>query len=187
MKCIVIGSSTGGPEALDRVLGGLPKNLNAIVIVVQHISDSVARSMARRMDEKHPISISIIENDEKMETGHVYVVPGASHFFMITPKDSEVVAKLLSAHERPSPSVDMAFTSVAEHFGENTIGVILTGMGEDGTVGAKAIKQFGGVVIAQDEETSVVFGMPRRVAEEKLVDHVFPIENIAGKLISLTK
>jgi len=187
MKSIVIGSSTGGPRALETIIERLPSNLRAVVIVVQHISDDIARSMAKRLNGKYKIPISIVEDGQSLSLGGVYIVPGASHFFMISPEESdgEVKAKLLPAHENPSPSVDMAFTSVAEHFGEDTIAVILTGMGNDGTIGAKAIKQFGGIVIAQDEDTSAVFGMPKSVAEKNLVDFVLPLERIAPKLIYL--
>jgi len=184
MKCIVIGSSTGGPSALEEVITNLPSDLRAIVIIAQHIGASSARSMAERLNEMGGMPVSILEEGDDLKESHVYVVPGKTHFFVIGP---DLVARLLPSDKRPSPSIDMAFTSVAEHFGPDTIGVVLTGMGEDGTIGAKAIQQLGGTVIAQDEDSSVIYGMPKSVAEAGLIDDTLPLERIAAKLVYLTK
>jgi len=180
MKCIVIGSSTGGPKAVDYILSNLPDRLNAAVVILQHISKEVARSMAERIDEELEIDVHLATDNEKLERGHVYIVPGSSHFFIISP---ELKIRLLEAEDKKSPSIDMGFTSIAEHFGEDSIGVILTGMGHDGTLGARAIKKMGGMVLVQDEETSVVYGMPKSASY--VADEVLPLDKIPNKLIEL--
>ncbi|PCI29872.1 chemotaxis protein CheB [Candidatus Kaiserbacteria bacterium] len=181
-KCIIIGASTGGPTALGEILKQLPGDLNAIVVVVQHIGSVLAETMAARLDGITEMPVSIIKGGEKLEKSNIYVVPAAKHMFVIYPGPEAV---LIPAPERPSPSINMSFTSAAEHFGSNTIGVILTGMGNDGTGGATAIKQAGGIVIAQDEDTSAVYGMPKSIVEEDLADSVLPLEKIADRLIYL--
>jgi len=182
-QAIVIGASTGGPKALEILLTQLPQTLEAIIIVIQHLSFQFTTSMAVRLSNKTPILMSQMGEGDLLLSNHIYLVPGNTHF-LITSSGPRV--RLLPAYELVHPCIDTGFTSVAEHFGPHTIGVILTGMGTDGVMGAKAIKQLGGIVIVQDEETSAVFGMPKAVQIAGFADAVLPLEKIAKKLIQLT-
>lgn len=182
MKCIAIGASTGGPQAVEEILSHLPTNLNAVVIIFQHISSEVAKLMAARLDAKLPLNIQLAKDEEVMRVSGVYIVPGETNLFVMFPG---VKVKLLDAEDKLSPSIDMGFTSVAEHFGPDAIAVILTGMGTDGTTGASAIRQLGGKVIVQNESTSAIWGMPKSVKEHGLADEVLPLGQIAKRLKDL--
>jgi len=191
MKAIVIGASTGGPKALETLLTSLPVNLSAVIIVLQHLPFQFTTQMAIRMSNKAGLLISQMGEGDVLLPGHIYIAPGEEHFFLTynnPPGErlTELRAHLLPAPELTRPSIDMGFTSVAEHFGPETIGVVLTGMGEDGMIGSKAIKQVGGHVIIQDEESSAVYGMPRAVQIAGYADEVLPLEQIAGRLVELT-
>lgn len=183
MYMIVIGSSTGGPKALRFVLSGLPADLEAIVVVAQHLPLRFTETLASSLDRECDIRVVHMKNGEFLTTRTVYIIPGEFHFFLTAPKYQTY---LLSASTALHPSVDMAFTSVAEHFKDKTIGVVLTGMGNDGTRGAKAIKNAGGYVIAQDEETSAINGMPQSVYESGYCDERLPLEKIVDRLLELT-
>ena len=199
MKIVVIGSSTGGPKALDVLFSKLPADFPAPVMVAQHLTREFTASLAKRLDSAGPLTVSEAEEGQVVERGQGYVIPGDQHFFFTRRQGQQAqsLAKpggqaspdirihLLPAKELPKPSIDMGFTSCAEHFGPQTIGVILSGMGEDGLIGANAIKQLGGKILVQDEPTSVVFGMGRRVVEAGLADEVLPLEKIAGRLVEL--
>ena len=178
MKAIVIGASSGGPQALEKVLKALPGSLPAVIIIAQHLPSQFTGQMAQRLKNIVPIPVSQIENGEVLKPSHIYIIPGNFHFFITSP---DYKAHLLAATGLTHPSIDMGFTSIAEHFGPDTIGVVLTGMGEDGVIGAKAIKQLGGKVIVQDEKTSAIFGMPRAVQIAGFADEVLPLEGIAGR------
>jgi len=184
MQAIVIGASSGGPRALEEVLKALPANLSAIVIVVQHLPSQFTSQMAERLKNIVLIPVSQMENGEVLKSSHAYIVPGDFHFFITSPDQK---AHLLAATGLQHPSIDMGFTSVAEHFGPDTIGVVLTGMGEDGVIGAKAIKQLGGTVIVQDEETSAIYGMPKAVQIAGFADEVLPLGKIAERLVELVQ
>ncbi len=184
MKVIVVGSSSGGPRALEDLLSGLPADLQAAVIVIQHLPLTFTISLAERLSKLTKLPLTHMIDGEIIETNHIYIVPGDKHFFITSP-DNE--SRLIDAHGLTHPSINMGFTSVAECFGPETIGVILTGMGDDGTVGAKAIKQVGGKVLAQDEASSVVFGMPRAVQIAGFTDEVLPLDQIAHRLGQLTR
>ena len=192
MKAIVIGASSGGPKALEKVLKALPGSLPAVIIIAQHLPSQFTGQMAESLKNIVPIPVSQIENGEVLKPSHIYIIPGNFHFFitegyssLITSPDYK--AHLLTATGLEHPSIDMGFTSIAEHFGPDTIGVVLTGMGEDGVIGAKAIKQLGGKVIVQDEKTSAIFGMPRAVQIAGFADEVLPLEGIAGRLVELVQ
>lgn len=191
-KIVVIGSSTGGPSALHVVFSMLPQNFPVPILVAQHLTASFSLSLSRRLNRISNMQVSIITNKQKIESGHAYVIPGDQHFFLTHSTSSgqlppEYRIHLIPALELPKPSIDMGFTSVAEHFGPGTIGVILSGMGNDGVIGSRAVKQLGGKVIIQDEETSVIFGMAARVQEAGLADEVLPLQKVAGRLTKLVQ
>lgn len=183
MKAVVIGASSGGPSTLEFILGNLPEDLDAYVIIVQHLPEKFTGTMSARLDELFSIKVVEITHKMPLQKSVVHIVPGGHHLFITNPGN---VCYLIKADSTNVPSIDMGFTSVAEHFGKDTIGVVLTGMGEDGVIGAKAIKQLGGHVIAQDESTSLVYGMPFAVKIAGYADEILPQQKIPERIIQLT-
>lgn len=183
-KVIVIGSSTGGPGALEGLFKQLPTDLPVPIVIAQHLPFSFSASLAERLDCLHRVKVTVAINNELIEPARAYIIPGDSHFFLYEPGPR---ITLLPSDDVQKPSVDMGFTSVAEHFGPGTIGVVLSGMGEDGVIGAKAVKQLGGRILVQDEATSVVFGMPKRVIESGFFDEILPLPRIAARLVALAR
>ena len=181
-KVIVIGSSTGGPSALEDLFKQLPVDLPVPVLIAQHLTSYFSESLAERLDCLNCLRVTVAKNNEMIEPAHAYIIPGNSHFFLYEPGPH---IALLPTDDLQKPSVDMGFTSVAEHYGPGTIGVVLSGMGEDGVIGAKAVKQLGGKILVQDEATSVIFGMPKRVIESGFFDEIVPLPKIAARLVAL--
>ncbi|HMB45457.1 MAG TPA: CheB methylesterase domain-containing protein, partial [Candidatus Methanoperedens sp.] len=190
-KIVVIGSSTGGPRALQQVIPMLPSNLHAPVLVVQHMPPGFTKSLAERLNSQSVIKVREAEEGDILQSGTVYIAPGDYHMIIKQQKINgdlkEVIA--LTKGERVQgvrPSVDVLLNSVAPIFGQNSLGVILTGMGSDGTDGIRKLKLAGGKVMAEDESTCVVYGMPRSVIEQKLADFILPIGRIAEKIAEIT-
>ncbi|MBI4653241.1 chemotaxis protein CheB [Candidatus Kuenenbacteria bacterium] len=183
-KIIVIGSSTGGPNALEELFKQLPADLPVSILIAQHLPFSFTQMLVDRLSCLECLKVSTVKNNEIIKPGHAYVIPGNSHFFLSDPGPR---ITLLLTDDLQKPSVDMGFTSVAEHFGPGTIGVVLSGMGNDGAIGAKAVKQLGGKILVQDEATSVIFGMPKKVIEAGLADEILPLHKIAKRLVELVK
>ena len=181
-RVIVIGSSTGGPSALADLFKQLPVDLPVPVLIAQHLTRPFTKTLAEQLNRLNTLMVTEAKNNEIIESSHAYIIPGDSHFFISDPGHR---ITLLPTEDLQKPSVDMGFTSVAEHFGPGTIGVILSGMGEDGVIGAKAVKQLGGKILVQDEATSVIFGMPKRVIESGFFDEIVPLSKIAARLVAL--
>jgi two-component system chemotaxis response regulator CheB len=190
-KIIIIGTSTGGPRALQQVIPLLPSNLNAPVLVVQHMPAGFTKSLAERLDSQSGIKVREARDGDIVRPGIVLIAPGDYHMIVtqeeINGKTKEVIA--LNKSEKVQgvrPSVDVLLNSVASIYGSNSVGVILTGMGSDGTDGIRRLKLAGGRVIAEDESTCVVYGMPRSIIEQHLADYVLPINKIAESLAQIT-
>jgi len=190
-KIIIIGTSTGGPRALQQVIPLLPSNLNAPVLVVQHMPAGFTKSLAERLDSQSGIKVREARDGDIVRPGIVLIAPGDYHMTVrqeeINGKTKEVIA--LNKSEKVQgvrPSVDVLLNSVAQIYGANSIGVILTGMGSDGTDGIRRLKSAGGKVIAEDESTCVVYGMPRSIIEQRLADYVLPINKIAESIAQIT-
>lgn len=181
-KIVVIGSSTGGPNALEDLFRQLPTDLPVPVLIAQHLPFSFTQTLVEQLSCLNCLKVTAVKNNEIIEPAHAYIIPGNSHFFLSDPGPR---ITLLLTEDLQKPSVDMGFTSVAEHFGPGTIGVILSGMGDDGVIGAKAVKQLGGKILVQDEATSVIFGMPKKVIESGFFDEIIPLPRIASRLIEL--
>ncbi len=181
---IAIGASTGGTEAIRAVLENLPPNLPPIVIT-QHMPVGFTKSFANRLDALSKLIVKEAEDNEPLRTGFAYIARGDRHL-TITKRANKYYLKLLDTPpvNRHKPSVDVLFNSVADIFGRNSIGIILTGMGGDGANGLKKMKEKGAHTIAQDQETCVVFGMPRVAIEIGAVDKILPIYEIAPYLKS---
>jgi two-component system chemotaxis response regulator CheB len=186
-KIIAIGASTGGTEAIKKVLTQLPHNSPGVV-VVQHMPAGFTSSFAQRLDELCPMNVKEAQNGDTVTNGQVLIAPGNYH--MIFKRSGaryyvEIKTGPLVHYQRPA--ADVLFRSVARYAGANAIGIILTGMGKDGAKGMLEMKKAGAVNIAQDEKSCVVFGMPKEAINLNAVDHVHDIHKIAGKAISLLK
>lgn len=179
---IAIAVSTGGPQALARLLPALPAGLAAPVLIAQHISDGFAQGMAQWLDTLCPLRVTVARDGEAVVPGHIYLADPAAHL-TLAPGD-RVRLTPCAPDDRYRPSCDRLLHSVAA-LGPRAIGLILTGMGRDGAQGMAAIAAAGGVTLAQDEATSVVFGMNREAILAGGVQRVLPLEAIAGELTRL--
>lgn len=182
-KILVIGASTGGTVAIEQVLNKLPADAPP-VLIVQHMPPVFTRSFADRVNSLSAINVKEASNGDRVMRGQALIAPGGHH--MIVNRDSGgyyVTVKDGPPVNRHVPSVDVLFRSAANTLGRNAIGVILTGMGDDGARGMKEMKDAGAHTVAQNEETCVVFGMPKVAIEMKGVDKILPLESIAGYVI----
>ncbi len=182
---IAIGASTGGPEAIRQVLQGLPAQVPPIVIV-QHMPPVFTHSFAERLDRLCTVRVKEAQDGDALETGHAYIAPGDYHL-QVTRNGSQYRAKVVQTDpvNRHRPSVDALFDSVAEVCGASALGILLTGMGADGARGLKRMRDAGACTIAQDEETCVVFGMPREAIALGGAAHILPLPHIAQKVVDL--
>lgn len=183
-RILAIGASTGGPPALVEIISKLPEELPVPVVISQHMPPGFTKSFAERLNKLSRLSVSEVAGGESLEAGRVYIAPGGHHL-LFEKIGSRIYTSLKAKTEadRYSPSVDMMMDSAAEIFGAGVFGVILTGMGDDGKVGLQKVKKKGGVTLAESEETTVVFGMPREAIEAGVVDQVLPLHQIAAEII----
>lgn len=184
-KIIAIGASTGGTEAIREILVAMPADSPGIVIT-QHIPPRFSTSFAKRMDSLSAMTVYEAEDGMQIVPGHVYIAPGDRHL-LVERSGARYYCRLNDGPpvNRHRPSVDVMFRSVAQCVGPNAIGVILTGMGDDGARGMLEMKQAGAPTMAQDEATSVVWGMPGEAVKLGATENQLPLGNIAGKLITL--
>jgi two-component system chemotaxis response regulator CheB len=185
LDLIVIGASTGGTTALKQVLKALPAKMPPIAIV-QHMPEAFTASFAYRLDRESDLTVSEFSQDNtKLECGHVYVAKGSTHM-AIERRGSQLIGRIDSSPpvNRHKPSVDVLFNSVSGWADSRVLAVLLTGMGADGAMGMGALKDRGGITVAQDESSSVVWGMPRVAIENGVVDHVLPLGDVASCLIN---
>ena len=183
-KLVAIGTSTGGPQALQSVITRLPGDLPCGVVVVQHMPPGFTKSLANRLDSLSKVSVKEAEDGDIIEPGHVYIAPGNYHMRVASEGSKR---KIVLSQDPPvgnhRPAVNVLYDSVAP-VGKNLVAVIMTGMGCDGTEGMKKIKAQGGYSIAQDESTSVVYGMPKSVVDAGLADEVRPVTDIARAIVA---
>ena len=182
-KVVAIGASTGGPSALLEVLKGLPENLAAGLVLVQHIDAEFAPGLAEWFSTCCPLRIYAGKQEDRVinsigyvaaEDGHLIIQPGYTlQYQRKTPKDIYI------------PCIDVTFQSVANVYGPQAIGILLTGMGADGAQGLKAIRQAGGHTIAQDEKSSLIYGMPKAAKEMGAAEFVLPLKEIPAKIVEL--
>ncbi len=183
-KAIVFGASAGGPKALAEILPELPENIPASIIVVQHLPAVFTRTFAERLDYRSGISVKEAERGDRLEPGLALVAPGGFNL-VVTKGGSGRVALKEADSVKASPAIDVTMASVAELYGEDAIGVLMTGMGTDGAEGMARIKEMKGKTVAQDESTSLVFGMPRAAIERRAVDCVVPLREIPEAILCL--
>lgn len=182
-KLVVIGSSTGGPNALQQVIPRLPGNLPAAVLVVQHMPPGFTASLANRLNDSSPLEVCEAKEGDVLQTGKVYVAPGGHH--MVLNSKTTIGLNQDPPVHSVRPAVDVTLESAVNYYGPKMVGVILTGMGYDGSKGMTALKKAGGKTVAQDEATCVVYGMPRVVVEMGKADKVLPVQNIADEIVSM--
>ncbi|NOZ28596.1 MAG: chemotaxis response regulator protein-glutamate methylesterase [Chloroflexi bacterium] len=180
-RVLVIGSSTGGPRALREVFSGLPGDLPAPVLVVQHMPQGFTRSLAEHLNECSELEVREASAGDRLERGVALLAPGGYH---MTVRRSGVIR----LDQGPTvngvrPAVDVTLLSAVAAFGARVVAAILTGMGRDGTDGARALKQAGGYVLAEHESTCVVYGMPKSIITEGLADEVAVIEEMAQAIV----
>jgi two-component system chemotaxis response regulator CheB len=186
---ITIGASTGGPKALIEVLSNLPKNIPAAFLIVQHMPLGFTKSFAERLNEVCELDVDEAKNGDEIKPGRVFIAPGGYH--MTVEKEatlfSDGVIRLVRSPKvnKVRPSVDVTMTSVAEVYGPNSLGILLTGMGVDGARGMRAIKEKNGRTIAEDESSCVIFGMPRAAIEMDCVDKIAPLSRIPTIIIKM--
>lgn len=183
---VLIGTSTGGPKALHQVIESLPADLNAGVLVVQHMPAGFTKSLAQRLDKLTPLKVKEAEDGEEIKKNHIYIAPGDFHM-EVELKNCKLFINL---HQGPlvtghRPSVDALFTSVAQLNFKKIVGVIMTGMGQDGTKGISQLKKVQNCyTIAEAEETCVVFGMPKSAIEAGVIDKVVPLHAISSEIMA---
>ena len=186
-KIVVIATSSGGPRALSRIIPALPRDLLASVLVVQHIPSAFIPALAQRLNWESAIEVHVADGSVPILQGRVLVMPtGGSYSFKWADDESSVTLTVVPGPDvKPYLSADDVMTSVAKIFGRNTVGVVLTGMGNDGTKGLQAIKARGGRTIAEHESTCLIDGMPRSAISAGVVDTVVPLDSMAMEITDL--
>ena len=185
-KIVAIGISTGGPVALASTLMEIPADLKAPILIVQHMPPMFTRALAKQLNNKCSIEVKEAEDGERLRPHTAFIAPGGKQ--MKLANDPFGKNRIIRITDDPpengcAPSADYLFRSVARHFGGEATGVIMTGMGSDGGEGLKLMKQKGATIIAQDELTSIVFGMARKPIETGIVDVVAPLDRMAKEIM----
>jgi two-component system chemotaxis response regulator CheB len=184
VELVAIGVSTGGPNALAELLPQLPRDLPVPVVIVQHMPPVFTQLLANRLDAQCALSVHEATAGAKLAPGHAWIAPGDFHMSIL----QGAGGKMLTLHQGPPenscrPAVDVLFRSAVDSYGAGVLGVILTGMGQDGLRGCERIHEAGGQVLAQDEASSVVWGMPGFVARAGLAEKVLPLKEIAQEIV----
>ncbi|MBM7623358.1 protein-glutamate methylesterase/protein-glutamine glutaminase [Sporohalobacter salinus] len=184
-EVVIIGASTGGPKSLKEVVTKISSNFDIGILIVQHMPPNFTTSLAQRLDRLSQIKVKEAEEGDIIKPGQVLLAPGGHN--MLVKKGGKITLSQEEKIHNVRPAVDLTMESAVEHYGSQILGVILTGMGKDGTCGLDAIKSAGGYTIAQDENSSVVYGMPRAAYEAGVVDSVKPLSEVADEIIRLSK
>lgn len=183
-KAVALGISTGGPFSLQKILPQFSKSINCPVFIVQHMPPKFTKSLADRLNTMCQLEVKEAENDETVRPGVIYIAPGGFH--MKVRKNLQNEIQIVISEEPSStlhrPSVDVMMDSVVNMYGKNTLGIIMTGMGKDGFEGITELKRIGGYCIAQDEESCVVYGMPKAINDAGLSDVIAPLEQISEQV-----
>lgn len=179
-KAIALGISTGGPMTLQKILPEISPNINCPFFIVQHMPPKFTKSLADRLDSICKLTVKEAEHNEIININTVYIAPGGHHMTVNKKTNGTFIIEI---SDKPidtlhKPSVDVMLKSISENYGKNIIGIIMTGMGKDGLAGIQQLKNNGGLCIAQNEESCVVYGMPKAIVDEGLADIISPLENI---------
>jgi two-component system chemotaxis response regulator CheB len=183
-EMVLIGVSTGGPNALAKVIPALPANLGVPVLIVQHMPTMFTRTLAESLDKQSALRVKEAEHNELALPNVVYIAPGGKQMKVAAGQGGKALIQISDdpPENNCKPSVDTLFRSVALHFPGRSCAVIMTGMGSDGTLGLRLIKRFPARVIAQDEASCIVFGMPKEAIAAGVVDVISPLDGIAGEI-----
>jgi two-component system chemotaxis response regulator CheB len=182
---LVIGASTGGPRTLEQLVQMLPRNFAIPIVIAQHMPEKFISGFARRMDELINLEVKVAEDGEALRPGVIYFASGKDNLRL--ERRLERVKLKYTKDQFPefnNPSVDCLFKSAANVYGEKAVGLILTGMGRDGARGLSDIYESGGLTIAQDEDSSVIFGMPKAAITNNCVNEILPLKDIAGYIVN---
>jgi two-component system chemotaxis response regulator CheB len=181
-----VAASTGGPAALVELFAALPRSSNTAVVVAQHMPDQFTAAFAQRLDRQSALGVSEADNRTVIESGMGLICPGG-RCVEIVREEGKLLTRVRQpdASDRYAPSADRLFRSAAEAMGENVVGVVLTGMGNDGTQGALAIKRAKGLVLAEAESTAVVYGMPKVAIQSGAVDEALPLSALIKRLVDM--
>ncbi|MEW6777240.1 MAG: CheB methylesterase domain-containing protein, partial [Bdellovibrionota bacterium] len=180
---VVVGASTGGPAAIHYVIDHLPAAFSSPIAIAQHMPEGFTRPFAERLARRTDREVREARDGDVLEPGLIVIAPGGTHL-ELAPGKGGVRCSLVApkSDDRFVPSVDRLFVSAAKVLGEEVVGLVLTGMGNDGLAGARAIRGAGGTVLVESEETAIVYGMPREVAEAGHADRVLPLSAIPRAL-----
>jgi two-component system, chemotaxis family, protein-glutamate methylesterase/glutaminase len=184
-EVVAVAASTGGPTALQQVVSGLPAGFPASVVIVQHIPRGFTKSLAERLDARSAIPVREAKDGDAVAPGVILIAPAGIHTRLV--RRGGAVAVTLDEEPRDTlhrPSADVLMASVAEVYRERAVGVVLTGMGSDGTEGLRAIRGAGGYTLAESEETCVIYGMPKAAFEAGVVDRAVPLDRVAGEILA---
>jgi len=189
-EIVTIGISTGGPNALARMMPMLPGDLGVPIVIVQHMPPVFTKSLANSLNAKCALTVKEAQDGEPLQANVAYIAPGGKQMKLVASTDG--TNRLIKITNDPpenscKPSADYLFRSVADYYVGRTTAVIMTGMGSDGTKGLKILKQKGALIIGQNEESCVVYGMPKAPAELGLTDVVTPLDKIAGEIVKSVK
>ena len=182
-RVVAIAASTGGPQALQHILSRLPEDFPAPIVISQHIAEGFAQGMADWLNAGTPLAVSVARTSEQMLPGRVYINP--SEFSMRITRQGMAILEAQEACQLYHPCCDTLLTATANAYGEHCVGVILSGMGDDGVDGMRVIKSAGGMTLAQDAKSSVVYGMNRLAVERGYVHRVVALANIPSELLTL--
>ncbi|MEM7179976.1 MAG: chemotaxis response regulator protein-glutamate methylesterase [Spirochaetota bacterium] len=188
VEAVAIGASTGGPNALHRLFQKIPANFNLPIFIIQHMPAGFTKAFAERLDEFSHVKVKEAENGEVVQKGFAYLAPGDFHM-KVRKREKNIYIELdkgqqVNGHR---PSVDVTLESLLTLYNSGMIGIIMTGMGKDGATSMKKIKEAGAATIAQDEKTSVIYGMNRQAIEFGAIDSVVPLDEIVPNIIRIIK
>ncbi|MGO9169907.1 MAG: chemotaxis protein CheB, partial [Candidatus Sulfotelmatobacter sp.] len=188
MSIVALGTSTGGPKALQDILPMLPADIPVPILIVQHMPPGFTAPFANRLNDLCAVSVCEAAHGDVLQAGIVYIAPSGSHL-LVDRTSSRTVIRLSDqpANQLHIPSVDVMMQSVASAFHSLAMGIIMTGMGSDGAQGMNAIHREGGVTLGQDEQTCTVYGMPRACAEMGILDRVVPLPLIPHEILQATR
>ena len=189
-EIVTIGISTGGPNALARMMPMLPGDIGVPIVIVQHMPPVFTKSLANSLNAKCALTVKEAQDGEPLQPNVAYIAPGGKQMKLIASTDG--LNRLIKLTNDPpenscKPSADYLFRSVADYYVGRTTAVIMTGMGSDGTRGLQVLKQKGAMIIGQNEASCVVYGMPKAPAEMGLTDIVVPLDKIAGEIVKSVK
>jgi len=189
-EVVGIGISTGGPKALSQMMPRIPHDINVPILIVQHMPAIFTQSLAKNLDSKCAIEVKEAVDGEPVQANKAFIAPGGKQMKVAASADG--VNRIIRITDDPpenscKPSVDYLFRSIAQHFVGRAAGVIMTGMGSDGSLGLKLMKRNGSTIIAQDESSCVVYGMPKKPIDDGIVDVVAPLDQIAEEIYRTVK